>query len=98
MRPPYRRVLSATEIANDESWGGRGAGKMSIFETRNAFALAGTVVSCTPICVLLSSNIFVWFFYYCRFGFDCPNEGYYMNWISRPFEYDGLWLGRGEGR
>lgn len=58
MRLPCRRVQSATKMANDESWGGGEAGNDEcIFKIRNAFVLAGSVVSCTVIDVSLSSDI-----------------------------------------
>lgn len=72
--------------------------KMSISSKRATPSHWPEPLSPVLFLVFFSAAIFVWFFCYCRFGFDYTDEMYYLNWISRPFEYDGLWLGRGEGR
>lgn len=57
---------------------GQGAGKAR----RTPFDRLLAVVS-----LLLSACIVGWVLWYCRYGFDFTDEGYYLNWISRPFNY-----------
>ena len=48
------------------------------FSPEKCFAVASLLVSASIVgCVL----------WYCRFGFDITDEGFYLNWISRPFNY-----------
>lgn len=37
--------------------------------------------------LLFSAFIVAWVLWYCRYGFDFTDEGYYLNWMSQPFTY-----------
>lgn len=38
-------------------------------------------------CLALTVLILLRFFYYSNYGFDFTDEGFYLNWISRPWDY-----------
>ncbi len=41
------------------------------------------------ICLLISSSLIIlWVGYYCNFGFDLTDEGFYLNWISQPSNFN----------
>lgn len=35
----------------------------------------------------LSIGLTIWVLWFCRYGFDFTDEGFYLNWISRPFNF-----------
>lgn len=39
------------------------------------------------VSVLYSACIVGWVLWICRYGYDFTDEGFYLNWISRPFNY-----------
>ena len=39
------------------------------------------------VSLLFSACIVGWVLWYCRYGYDFTDEGFYLNWISRPFNY-----------
>ena len=42
-------------------------------------------IACVSIAI--SITLLGWLLWYCRFGFDFTDEGFYLNWISNPFNY-----------
>ncbi|MET0674674.1 MAG: hypothetical protein ABW175_02640, partial [Bradyrhizobium sp.] len=40
------------------------------------------------LCAASSALLLIWVMFHCRFGFDFTDEGYYLNWISSPWNFD----------
>jgi hypothetical protein len=55
--------------------------------TRNSFFVSGMQWAALTIAVAASLTLLGWVILRCRSGFDFTDEGFYLNWISNPWNY-----------
>ncbi len=55
--------------------------------TRNSFFASGMQWAALTISVVASLSLLGWVMLRCRSGFDFTDEGFYLNWISNPWNY-----------